>query len=150
MEALDVRQMTSVEGRVLVHGEDEQSGRHYLMLEGVDARVHFIEYTPKMGEARARGDLRANSFVRFRRISTEDESQLQIDNLGDADGFLKNRSYFRSLARELLKRGILPAEDGWGGWLGHYQAALKEAATRLEYPEQPRDHDRKRDRPRDR
>src|SRR5258708_33826749 len=45
IEVLDFQKTRSVEGRVLVHGEDEQSGRGYLMLEGVDARVHFIEYT---------------------------------------------------------------------------------------------------------
>jgi hypothetical protein len=36
---VDFRQIPSVEGRVIVHGEDEQSSRHYLILEGVDARV---------------------------------------------------------------------------------------------------------------
>src|SRR5262249_21630254 len=31
-----------VQGRILVHGQDEFSGRGYLMLEGTDARVHYI------------------------------------------------------------------------------------------------------------
>ena len=68
MEALDVRRLTSIEGRVLVHGEDEQSGRQYLMREGVDARLHFIEYTREMEESRARRELRTNSFVQLCRI----------------------------------------------------------------------------------
>ncbi len=42
MEVLDVRQITSLDGRVLVHGQDEQSGRNYLMLEGTEAKVYFI------------------------------------------------------------------------------------------------------------
>ncbi len=46
IEVLDPAQMTSVEGRVLVHGQDEQTGRNYLMLEGTDAKIHFIHYTP--------------------------------------------------------------------------------------------------------
>ena len=50
----------SVEGRVLVHGQDDQNGRSYLMLEGTDARVHFINYTPEIEEARSRGELRTN------------------------------------------------------------------------------------------
>jgi len=49
-----------------------------------------------------------------------------------------------------MKRGILPDEDGWAGWLGQYQTALKQAATELEYPAQARGHDRTRDRSRDR
>jgi hypothetical protein len=32
-----------------------------LMLEGTDALVHFIYYTPELEEARSRGELRTNS-----------------------------------------------------------------------------------------
>ena len=150
MQALDLRQITSIEGRVLVHGEDEQSGRHYLMLEGVDARVHFIEYPREMEEARARGDLRTNSFVRLRRILVDEQSTLDIEDLGDSESLFKNRRYFQNQAQQLIKRGILPSEDGWGGWLGKYQSALKQAAIEIEYPARTRDDDRTRDRSRDR
>jgi type IV secretory pathway VirD2 relaxase len=150
MQVLDLRQMSSVEGRVLTHGEDEQSGRHYLMLEGVDARVHYIEYTREMEEARARGDLRTNTFVRLRRILVDGESRLKVEDLGNSEALLKNRRYFRNQAQQFLKRGILPREDGWGGWLGRYQGALKQAAVGIEYPKSRADQDRKRDRLRDR
>lgn len=150
MQALDLRQMSSVEGRVLMHGEDEQSGRHYLMLEGVDARVHFIEYTREMEEARARGELRTNAFVRLRRILVDGESTLQIEDLGNSEALLENRRYFQNQARQFLKRGMPPSEDGWGGWLGRYQAALKQAAVGIEYPARRPDQDPKRDRSRDR
>src|SRR6266852_2679920 len=68
-------------GRVLVHGEDEQSGRRYLMLEGVDARVHFIEYTTEMEEARARGELRTNAFARLRRVLINEEPVVRVEDL---------------------------------------------------------------------
>ena len=68
IEVLDLRRVTSVEGRVLVHGQDEQTGRNYLMLEGTDAKVHFIQYTSEMEEARSRGELRTNSFLQMRRL----------------------------------------------------------------------------------
>ena len=71
MEVLDVRQITSVEGRVLVHGQDEQSGRNYLMLEGTDAKVYFINYSREMEEARSRGELRTNSFVQLRKVALD-------------------------------------------------------------------------------
>lgn len=150
MEALDLRRISSIEGRVLVHGEDEQSGHHYLMLESVDARMHYIEYTPEMEEARARGELRTNSFVRFRRILVDEQSVLDIEDLGDSDALLNNQTHFRNRARGFVKRGILPEEDGWGGWLGRYQTALKEAAMQLEFPAHACADDRTRDRSRDR
>jgi hypothetical protein len=34
LEVLDLRSLTTLEGRILVHGEEEASGRNYLMLEG--------------------------------------------------------------------------------------------------------------------
>jgi type IV secretory pathway VirD2 relaxase len=37
-EILDMRQLTAVEGPILVHGQDEHSGQNYLMLEGTDAK----------------------------------------------------------------------------------------------------------------
>jgi hypothetical protein len=126
--ALEYRDLKSIEGRVLVHGEEEagrEAGRSYLMLEGTDARVHHIYYTPEMDEARSRGNLRTNSFVRLRKIFVAGEPVLEIRDLGDSEALLRNGAHLRQTAWSLIKRGIVPDEDGWGGWLGRYQAALR-------------------------
>ena len=128
IEVLDLAQATSVEGRVLVHGQDEQTGRNYLMLEGTDARVHFIQYTPEMEEARSRGEIRTNSFVRLQRRL---DNSIQIEDFGDAERLLRDSDQLNAVAGRLLKRGIIPAEDGWGGWLGRFQSALRETALQL-------------------
>jgi type IV secretory pathway VirD2 relaxase len=146
IEVLDFRKATVVEGRILVHGEDEQSGRSYLLLEGTDARVHFIHYTTEIEQARARGKLRVNSFARFRRTVVGQESAMQIEDLGDAESLLNKRGQLGATARNLIKRGIIPTEDGWGGWLGRYQAALRRAAVELEYPHPSHDRENDRDR----
>lgn len=150
IEVLDFQKTRSVEGRVLVHGEDEQSGRRYLMLEGVDARVHFIAYTTEIEEARARGQLRTNAFARLRRLLIDEEPVVQVEDLGDSEALLKRPDHFKNKAQQLLKNGVLPAEDGWGGWLGRYQSALKQAATDVQFSEKRRDEDRKREHSRDR
>jgi len=145
VEVLDLRQVTSVEGRVLVHGQDEQAGRNYLMLEGTDAKVHFIQYTPEMEEARSCGELGTNSFVRLKRFGTS----IDIEVLGDAEKLLKNSRHLRGAARELLNHRILPTEDGWGGWLGRYQTLLRETALEMKERntlDQKRGRDRQRDR----
>jgi hypothetical protein len=130
---LDFRQIPSVEGRVIVHGEDEQSGRRYLILEGVDARVHYVDYTPEMEAARARGGLRTNSFVRLRRGSVDEEATLSVEDFGNSESLLDNRSHFEKKARDLLQQGVVPLEQGLGGWLGKYQAALKQAAMEIQH-----------------
>jgi len=149
VEVLDLTKTRSVAGRVLVHGEDEQVGRSYLMLEGIDARVHFIHYTPEIEEARAHGELRTNSFARLRRVFVNGEPAVQVEDLGNSEAFLTSRQ-LQVDAGELIRRGVLPTEDGWGGWLGRYQTALRRAAMELAYPQTEPSRDRARDRSFDR
>ncbi len=125
----DRRSLETLEGRILVHGEEETSGRRYLMLEGTDARVYYINYTPEMEEARNRGGLRMNSFIRFRNLFPDAHPRLDIDELGDSEAILRNKRYLRETHQRLSRRGLVPQEDGWNGWLGRYQKAIAEAAV---------------------
>jgi type IV secretory pathway VirD2 relaxase len=135
IEVLDLRQLTSVEGRVLVHGQDEQTGRGYLMLEGTDAKIHFIQYTPGMEQARSRGELKTNSFVRLRKLSVGEREMLEVNDLGDAERLLSDTRHLGERVYELINREIVPTEDGWGGWLGRYQAALCKTIPEVEKKE---------------
>ena len=85
----------------------KQSRCIYLLLEGTDAKVYLINYTPEMEMARSRCELRTNSFVRLRKLSIG-QSAIDVDDLGDA--------------------------ERWRGWLGRYQAALRKAAGEIEEP----------------
>lgn len=132
---LDLRSLTTLEGRILVHGEEDtgrQAGRSYLMLEGTDGRVHYVYYTPEMEAARGRGGLRTNSFVRLRKLFSEGRPMLKFDELGDSESILRNQRYLKETVQRLMRRGIVPQEDGWNGWLGRYQKALGDAAVSLE------------------
>jgi hypothetical protein len=114
------------------------------MLEGTDAKVHCIEYTPEMELLRADGGLCANSYLRLRRVVANGRSVMHLQNLGDSEKALENRALLAENARALLKRGILPIEDGWGGWLGRYQAAIARVAHEMN--EQQISRGRRRDR----
>ncbi|HZU41232.1 MAG TPA: DUF3363 domain-containing protein, partial [Terriglobales bacterium] len=121
------RDISELDGRVLGHGEDESTGRAYLLLEGTDAKVHFIYQNAAIAEARRAGKLRAGSFARFRKNFTK----LEVLDYGDAERLLSNGEYFRKSAQRLAKKGILPDPGSWGGWLGRYQVALADASTDL-------------------
>jgi type IV secretory pathway VirD2 relaxase len=142
----DLRDLTTLEGRILVHGEEESSGRTYLMLEGTDARVHYVYYTPEMEAARNRGSLRTNSFIRLRKLFTEGRPALEIDDMGDSEAILSNKRHLRETAQRLIRRGILPKEDDWKGWLGRYQKALRDAVTTLEIPSVTKQSERNKNR----
>jgi hypothetical protein len=145
IEIFDLNAFTSAEGRILVHGQDEQTGRSYLMLEGTDAKVHYVEYTPEMELLRADGALRTNSYLRLRRIVANGRSVVQVQDLGDSEKVLNNRALLGENARALLKRGIIPTEDGWGGWLGRYQAAIARVAHEMKEQQPARGRRRDRD-----
>ena len=106
------------------------------MLEGTDARVYLINYTPEIEAARNRGELQSNSFVRLSRLSGG-RAVIHVNDPGDAEGLLSNSGYLRTAARRLLMRGMMPTEDGWAGWLGRYQAALSKATAEIEESKEP-------------
>jgi hypothetical protein len=80
-----------------------------------------------MEQARSCGGLRANSFVRLRKLFSAGKPLIEIVELGDSEAILKNKQHLRSATEALVRRGIIPTEDGWSGWLGRYQRAVVEA-----------------------
>jgi hypothetical protein len=111
-----------------VHGEEEASGRSYLMLEGTDGQVYHIYLTPEMEELRSQRGLQTNSFIRLRRFG----SVVEIKDMGDSEAILANKAHLRETAREMIGRGVYPPDGGWNVWLGRYQKALVDAAFALE------------------
>jgi type IV secretory pathway VirD2 relaxase len=110
---LDMRKLKTLEGRVLAHGEEELgngAGRHYLLLEGTDAKVHLIYYTQEMEEARP---------------------ALTIRDFGNAETILSNGSHIRETVKIAVARGSVPSEVVWGGWLGRYQASIMKIANEM-------------------
>ena len=127
-----LRAIDTLEGRVLSHGEDETTGRMFMLLEGTDARVHWLYHTDEMAAARARGGLRANSFVRLRKLFVDGRPVLEADDLGHSEQIIQNRTWLREAALALAKRGDMPPEGGWHGWLGRYQRALLAATLEVQ------------------
>ncbi len=128
----NARDISELDGRVLGHGEDESTGRAYLLLEGTDAKVHFIYQNAAIAEARRAGKLRAGSFARFRRRL----GRLEILDYGDAEVLLSNGEYFRNSADRLAKKGMIAEAGHWGGWLGRYEGALSGAYKGKQAPTQ--------------
>ncbi len=145
MTTLDIRDLTSIEGRILVHGEEDASGRSYLMLEGTDGRVYHIYRTPEMEELRSQRRLQTNSFIRLRKLSTVRGPLVEIQDMGDSEAVLRNKAHLRDTAREMIRQGAYPPDGGWNGWLGRYQKALVDAAFALEQ-EKAKERERRRSR----
>ena len=76
--------------------------------------------------------MQTNAFVRLRKGFSDGRPALQIDELGDAESILRNKLHLRETAQKLVRRGIIPKDAGWGGWLGRYKKALAETVATLE------------------
>jgi hypothetical protein len=113
-----------LEGRVIGHGEEESTGRTYMLLEGTDHTIHFIYRTPEMERHRHQGRLAPNSFIQLRKRFADGGPVVSVIDYGDAHKLLANKFHFRNAVNVLIQRGTIPIENGLGGWLGQYQAAL--------------------------
>jgi len=121
----NLRQVRWVAGRVLLHTEDEQTGKRYMLLEGTDAKVHLIYHNRVIENARQQGRLAVNSFARIEKTFVRKKLTSEVHDLGDANALLQNSSYLRKEAELLLRRGVRDVEPVWGGWLGQYEIRLR-------------------------
>jgi len=64
--------------------------------------------------------------------------------MGDSEALLRNNGKLRQL--RLLRRGIIPQDDCWAGWLGRYQKALRDAVITLEIPSVTKQSERSKNR----
>jgi hypothetical protein len=124
---LQITQFSTIsllEGRVLGHGHEESTGRPYLLLEGVEGKIHFLWQNADIQAARRQGHLRVNSFVRMEKQFASTRPFLRIEDLGDSRKLLQNDAYFRKTVLRLLRNRVGGIEPSWSGWLGEYQKRL--------------------------
>ncbi len=121
-----------LEGRILGHVEDERTGRAYMILEGTDHNVHFIWHTVEIESARHQRKLASDSFVRIDPHRSNEKTVLFITDLGSSEQLLSNAQQIRNRAQLLVKRGIVPGENGWAGWLGRYDAYLARTVQEIQ------------------
>ena len=150
LAVLDFRRLTTLEGRILVHGKRKTPDAR-----PAAATLCSKEQTDRFTTSTTRRSWRprgaraafADQFgsCDFESYSRKGHPSLKIDELGDSELILRNKGYLRETARHLIRRGIVPQEDGWNGWLGRYQKALGEAATTVdgERPVKGKERDRR-------
>jgi hypothetical protein len=62
-QVTDIRKVDQLRGRVLGHGEEESTGRTYMLIEGDDRKVHFLYHNREMQRLRHQGALKVNTRV---------------------------------------------------------------------------------------
>ena len=135
--ATDTRDIKRLAGRVIGTGLDENRGVPYLLLEGTDAKVHYLYHDKAIDEARRAGKMQPGSFVEIERRFAESEdgrkhAQIVIIDKGSAEALLTNQKHLATEAlRSAVKQPELPKPGNFGGWLGRYHQAVAHRATEL-------------------
>ena len=120
------KRFKQLEGRVLGHGEEESTGKRYLLIEGVDGKVHYLPHRRETEELRATHRLRNNQFVTIRKYKGE----IKIKEHGHAEALLNDPRFL-----SYRKTAVDPSIPLRPGWLGRFDAAVasnrfsKEAAV---------------------
>jgi type IV secretory pathway VirD2 relaxase len=96
--SFDIRRAKFCEGRVLVHGEEEESGRRYFMVEGTDGKVHHVYSNLQADELRSQGRMKPNSFVQLRRIELDGDQTIDVEDLGQAEALREFPATVRDIA----------------------------------------------------
>lgn len=137
LQATDLQKIRRLAGRVIGTGLDEAKGAPYLLLEGTDAKLHYLYHDDSIQRARAAGQLKTGHFVELERRFVEGpdgrkRAQTIVADKGHADALLSDQKHLAQVAiRDTLRMQTLPTESNLGGWLGRYHAAVAKKASDL-------------------
>ena len=113
------KDIKTLQGRVLGHGEMEGSEKRYMLFEGIDGTLYHLPHRKDTEELRAQRHLRKNEFVTLKREC----GRVAFIEMGHADNVLRDRELLAHLPYRP------PAGAARPGWLGRFDAAVKEAQT---------------------
>jgi hypothetical protein len=114
---LRLNDVQDVEGKVLVHSQDEYSGHNFSLIETVQGEMVRLPHSKEMAAARHHGNLQPGAYIRVRQTG---QDQWNVVEYGDADLVLSDSRFLRENAGRLAE--IVPT--GYDGWLGRLRGAV--------------------------
>ncbi len=143
-----------VAGKVVGTGLNEATNRPYIMVEGLDGKVHYLNQSPKVQKLRGEGGLKAGEYVALEVVERKDRDGKVLGTTQRVEQYGRALSP-ALLDAELLKGGkvVVPAElkktvagafrDAAAARLGRLQAAgAVEVEGALVRPKSAVAHDR--------
>jgi hypothetical protein len=122
------KNIDKLEGRVLVHGEEDFASRGYMLFEDVNGKIHYLKHRDEVEAARRSGFLQPGSYASMRVAFVDGKAHWIIEDHGNAEEALKNPDFIEGC----LKRGVNPPKHGFGGWLQQFRDKIQEARNRPE------------------
>ena len=121
--------VSAIRGRILGHGEEEISGKHYFLLEATDGKIHYLAHRKETEIERHKGGMKPNTFVSLR----NSKSVVHMYEYGDAEKLLDSERFLSREPGGTHLHGDLP------GWLGRYAQAVSRDRTFEQHAQQEED-----------
>jgi type IV secretory pathway VirD2 relaxase len=123
---LSFKDVQDVEGRILVHGTEEQGNgiKNFVMVESITGEVLQVPHVREVDRARHHGQLHPGSYVRVKKTGDEPPSFSVLED-GAAESLLLDSTWLRKNGARLSQ--TIPAR--LGGWLGKMREASAAAAA---------------------
>lgn len=90
-----------VAGKVVGTGMNEATNRPYLLVEGFDGKVHYLNQSPKVQKMRGDGELKAGDFVALEVVQRKDKDGKVAGDM------VRVERYGRTMTPELLDRELM-------------------------------------------
>lgn len=90
-----------VAGKVVGTGMNEATNRPYLLVEGFDGKVHYLNQSPKVQKMRGEGELKAGDFVALEVVQRKDKDGKVAGDM------VRVERYGRTMTPELLDRELM-------------------------------------------
>lgn len=133
------RDIDKLEGRILVHGQEDNRDRAYVLIEDVNGVIRFMEHRREIEQLRAVGRLQPGSYVAMRMRWIHKQPLWIVNDFGSAEEALHNERFLE----QCTYRGVDP-QHHLGGWLGRFRDAIHAAriskggqGVRQKYPRRP-------------
>lgn len=126
----------AIEGRLIAAGQDDDTGKPYLLLESLEGIVHHIYQTQAMQRARGEGALKRGDYLTVESKELEKDGKkiaaTVMKNHGSGHKLLTDKKHLAAKVLQSVKaRKALPDHRPAIGWLGNYQKAIAEQAAEL-------------------
>lgn len=113
---LRAKEMESVEGKILVHGQDEHSGNNFALVETIQGELVRIPHVKEIAGARKFGSLAPGNYMRLQRA----DDGFQVEDFGDAALLVSDRKFLAEHGQRLREQ----VTSAYGGWLGQLRASV--------------------------
>ncbi len=116
----DWKDLDKLEGRILVHGQEDNRERAYMLIEDVNGVIRFIEHRRETEQLRAAGRLQPGAYVAMRMKWIHKQPLWIVNDFGPAEEVIEHQQFLE----QCTFRGVDPQHQ-LGGWLGKFRDAIR-------------------------